>query len=542
MQDKLNQFKRLDVWELVECPIGRNIIAVKWIWKNKTDAENMVIRNKSRLVAKGYGQEEGTNFEESFALVARLEAVRIFVAYAAHKNFPIYQMDVKMAFLNGPLKEEVFVCQPNGFVDPDFPNHARPTKKYLKEVKRIFRYLRQTINMGKMGTRKDSGFELIAYLDADHAGCNDDCKRTSRGIQFLGDKLVSWSSKKQDCTSMLTVEAEYDLTTTADVPVVYLQQFWRTVSKVLDTEDTIKFMLDTEEFTYTVDMFRVTLHLLVETPENLFVAPINIQTIEAFMNSVGYQGMSDSNEFLTEKIHATDDFKEYETVFVGVDKLDEEEIEKMVKDDEDEESYVSEFAYSMLNDDVDDSSTRLEPVSHKEHSEIVNDDDDQIEKEKKDEGIEKEKKDKEIEKEKNIDDVEKTDEVVKEKYIDVAMGSMEFRKEKMQTPILSLTRSPRKVSSSDKIVSKELTANVSPITTTTSKDSSTSKHKKKIHFIQDEDSSRKYCWHIREVLDHCNKVVPEMTFVKTNEMINKEMPCMVNLAVNKDREVDPINA
>ncbi|GJT46537.1 gag-pol polyprotein [Tanacetum coccineum] len=90
MQDELNQFKRLDVWELVECPVGRNIIKVKWIWKNKTDAENTVIRNKSRLVAKGYGQEEGIDFEESFAPVARLEAVRIFVAYAAHKNFPIF--------------------------------------------------------------------------------------------------------------------------------------------------------------------------------------------------------------------------------------------------------------------------------------------------------------------------------------------------------------------------------------------------------------------------------------------------------------------
>ncbi|GKF81132.1 retrovirus-related pol polyprotein from transposon TNT 1-94, partial [Tanacetum coccineum] len=90
MQDELNQFKRLDVWELVECPIDRNIIAVKWIWKNKTDAENTVIRNKSRLVAKGYGQEEGIYFEESFTPVARLKVVQIFVAYVAHKNFPIY--------------------------------------------------------------------------------------------------------------------------------------------------------------------------------------------------------------------------------------------------------------------------------------------------------------------------------------------------------------------------------------------------------------------------------------------------------------------
>ncbi|GJU90517.1 retrovirus-related pol polyprotein from transposon TNT 1-94 [Tanacetum coccineum] len=107
MQDELNQFNRLDVWEL----------------------------NKSRLVAKGYGQEDEINFEESFAPVARLEAVRIFVAYAAHKNFPIYQMDVKMVFLNGPLKEEVFVRQPDGFVDPDFPNHVYRLKKALYGLK-----------------------------------------------------------------------------------------------------------------------------------------------------------------------------------------------------------------------------------------------------------------------------------------------------------------------------------------------------------------------------------------------------------------------
>nr|GFC28882.1 retrovirus-related Pol polyprotein from transposon TNT 1-94 [Tanacetum cinerariifolium] len=123
MQNELNRFKRLDVWELVTCPIGRNIIAIKWIWKNKTDAENIVIRNKSRLVAKGYPQEDGINFEESFAPVARLKAVRFFVVYAALKNFPIYQMDVKTTFLNGPLKEEVFVRQPGGFADPDFSNH-----------------------------------------------------------------------------------------------------------------------------------------------------------------------------------------------------------------------------------------------------------------------------------------------------------------------------------------------------------------------------------------------------------------------------------
>ncbi|GKD98323.1 retrovirus-related pol polyprotein from transposon TNT 1-94 [Tanacetum coccineum] len=101
--------ERLQVWELVPRPKGKNVIALKWFWKNKCDAENIVVRNKSCLVAKGYKQEEGIDFEESFAPIARLEAVRMFIAYVAHKNIPIFQMDVKMTFLNGPLKEEVYV-------------------------------------------------------------------------------------------------------------------------------------------------------------------------------------------------------------------------------------------------------------------------------------------------------------------------------------------------------------------------------------------------------------------------------------------------
>ncbi|GJS27708.1 retrovirus-related pol polyprotein from transposon TNT 1-94 [Tanacetum coccineum] len=131
MQEELHQFDRLQVWELVDKPFGKNIIKLKWLWKNKKDEDQTVIRNKARLVAKGYAQEEGINFEESFAPVARLEAVRIFVAYAAHKSFPIYQMDVKTAFLNGPLKEEVYVAQPDGFVDPDHPDKVYRLRKAL---------------------------------------------------------------------------------------------------------------------------------------------------------------------------------------------------------------------------------------------------------------------------------------------------------------------------------------------------------------------------------------------------------------------------
>nr|GEX17718.1 retrovirus-related Pol polyprotein from transposon TNT 1-94 [Tanacetum cinerariifolium] len=201
----------LQVWKLVDKPFGKNVIKLKWLWKDKQDEDQTVIRNKARLVAKGYAQQEGIDFEESFALVARLEAVQIFVAYVVHKSFPIYQMDVKMAFLNGPLKEKVYVAQPDGFVDLDHSEkgyrlrkalyrlkqaprawtsnlpisvrpeivqaiysyaryQARPTEKHLKEVKRIFRYLRGTVDMG-LWYPEDSGFELTAFSDADHAGC-----------------------------------------------------------------------------------------------------------------------------------------------------------------------------------------------------------------------------------------------------------------------------------------------------------------------------------------------------------------------------------
>ncbi|GJW33887.1 retrovirus-related pol polyprotein from transposon TNT 1-94 [Tanacetum coccineum] len=143
--------------------------------KEKKDEVQTVIRNKAILVAKGYAQEEGTDFEESFAPVARLEAVRIFVAYAAHKSFPIYQMEVKTEFLNGPLKEE------------------QAPRAWYDELSNFL--------MSK-------GFSK-AFSDVEHAECIDTRKSTSGGIQFLGDKLVSKMSKKQYCTAISSTEAQY---------------------------------------------------------------------------------------------------------------------------------------------------------------------------------------------------------------------------------------------------------------------------------------------------------------------------------------------
>nr|GEX39984.1 Gag-Pol polyprotein [Tanacetum cinerariifolium] len=158
--------------DIVDRPLCINIINMKWLWKNKRDEENTVIRNKSRLVAKGYAQKKGVNFEESFAPVARLEV------------------------------EEVYVNQPDGFVDPYHPDKEYCLKKALYGLKQAPRAWYDELSnfMVSKGFSKDS----------DHAGCLASRKSTSGGIQFLGgDKLVSWLSKKQDCTSMSSAEAEY---------------------------------------------------------------------------------------------------------------------------------------------------------------------------------------------------------------------------------------------------------------------------------------------------------------------------------------------
>ncbi|GKE44684.1 retrovirus-related pol polyprotein from transposon TNT 1-94, partial [Tanacetum coccineum] len=250
MQEEIYQFERLD--------------------KNKHDEENTVIRNKARLVAKGYGQQEGIDFKESFAPVARLEAVWLFVAYAAHKSFTVYQMDVNTTFLNGPLKEEVCINQPDEFVDPHHPDKVYRLKKALYVLKRALRVWYDELSnflvskgfskgsidptlfitkkgedillvkiyvddiiFGSTNPKLSKKFEKLMHnklemsmmgelkfflgiqihqspRDSDHPGCLNLRKNTSGGIQFLGgDKLVSWSSKKQDCTSMSSAEAEY---------------------------------------------------------------------------------------------------------------------------------------------------------------------------------------------------------------------------------------------------------------------------------------------------------------------------------------------
>nr|GEX71324.1 putative ribonuclease H-like domain-containing protein [Tanacetum cinerariifolium] len=131
MQEELLQFKMQKVWVLVDLPKGKRAIGSKWVFRNKKDERGIVIRNKARLVAQGHTKEEGLDYEEVFALVARIEAIRLFLAYASFMGFMVYQMDFKSAFLYGTIKEEVYVCQPPGFEDPDYPDKVYKMVKAL---------------------------------------------------------------------------------------------------------------------------------------------------------------------------------------------------------------------------------------------------------------------------------------------------------------------------------------------------------------------------------------------------------------------------
>ncbi|GKA51897.1 putative ribonuclease H-like domain-containing protein [Tanacetum coccineum] len=131
MQEEMQQFINQKVWQLVPLPDGKIAIGTKWILKNKRDARGIVVRNKARLVAQGHRQEEGIDYDEVFAPVARIEAIRLFLAFASYMGFMVYQMDVKSAFLYGEIEEEVYVTQPKGFEDPHFPKHVYRVVKAL---------------------------------------------------------------------------------------------------------------------------------------------------------------------------------------------------------------------------------------------------------------------------------------------------------------------------------------------------------------------------------------------------------------------------
>jgi hypothetical protein len=138
MQEELNNFTRNEVCHLEPRP-NQNVVGTKWVFRNKQDEHGVVTRNKARLVAKGYSQVKGLDFDETYAPVARLESIHILLAYPTYHGFKLYQIDVKSAFLNGPIKEQVYVEQPPDFEDSEYPNHVYKLSKALYGLKQASR-------------------------------------------------------------------------------------------------------------------------------------------------------------------------------------------------------------------------------------------------------------------------------------------------------------------------------------------------------------------------------------------------------------------
>ncbi|GJV21947.1 putative reverse transcriptase, RNA-dependent DNA polymerase [Tanacetum coccineum] len=254
-----------------------------------------MIKNKARLVAQRYTQEEGIKYDEVFALVARIEAIRLFLAYASFKDFVVYQMDVKSSFLYGKIKEEVYVYQPSGFEDPYFPDRVYKVEKalyglhqapracqdkyvtgilkkfcfinvktartpmktqkpllkdgygeevdvhlyrsmigslmYLTSSRPDIMYLKGQLKLG-LWYPKDSLFDLVAYTDSDYARASLDRKSTTEGCQFLGSRLISWQCKKQTVVANSTTEAEYVATSSFCGQVMDISTKTKTTAKM----------------------------------------------------------------------------------------------------------------------------------------------------------------------------------------------------------------------------------------------------------------------------------------------------------------------
>nr|GEU69752.1 putative RNA-directed DNA polymerase [Tanacetum cinerariifolium] len=255
------------------------------------DEDQTVIHNKARLVAKGYAQEEGIDFEKSFAPVARLEAVQIFITYAAHKSFPIYQMDVKTAFLNGPLKKALYGLKqdPRAWYDElsNFLISKGLTKDqiYCKQyvivqdikqdrLKNTSKRSKGSFDAYGVPSTCDSCIRRILASDADHAGCIDTRKSTSRGIQFLGDKLVSWMSKKQDCIAMSSAEAEHVVLSASCAQVMWmrtqLKDYGSNYNKIplyYDSQSTITISCNPVQYSHTKHI-HTRYHFIKEQVEN----------------------------------------------------------------------------------------------------------------------------------------------------------------------------------------------------------------------------------------------------------------------------------
>ncbi|GJS24819.1 putative ribonuclease H-like domain-containing protein [Tanacetum coccineum] len=315
-QEEPKKLKLQQVWTLVDLPNGKRAIGIKWVYRNKKDERDIMIKNKARLVAQGYTQEEGIDYDEVFAPVARIEAIRLFLAYALFKDFVVYQMDVKIAFLYGKIEEEVYVCQPPGFEDLDFPDRVYKVEKALYGLHQAPRAWYETLSTylldngfqrGKIDKTlfirrakgdsldtlkgqpklglwypKDSPFDLVAYTDGDYAEASLDKKSTIGGCQFLGCRLILWQCKKQTVVANSITEVSIS------------RQFWTTAKvKTVNGEVQIQALVDKKKVIITETSIRSDLQL--EDAEGTECLPN--ATIFEQLTLMGYENLTQKLTF-----------------------------------------------------------------------------------------------------------------------------------------------------------------------------------------------------------------------------------------------------
>ncbi|GKC87033.1 putative ribonuclease H-like domain-containing protein [Tanacetum coccineum] len=209
MQDELLQFRLQKVWRLVDLPKGKHAIGTKWVYRNKKDERGIVVRNKARLVAQGYTQEEGIDYDEVFAPVARIEAIRLFLAYASFMGFIVYQMDVKSAFLYGTIEEEVYVCQPPGFEDPQFPDKVYKVEKALYGLHQAPRAWYETLSTYLLENRFRRGtIDKTLFIKKDKDDAQEIPNEFYGGAHFLLRVAVKTASTPIETNKALLKDKE----------------------------------------------------------------------------------------------------------------------------------------------------------------------------------------------------------------------------------------------------------------------------------------------------------------------------------------------
>nr|GEU99091.1 retrovirus-related Pol polyprotein from transposon TNT 1-94 [Tanacetum cinerariifolium] len=288
MQEELLQFKLQDVWTLVDLPYEKRAIGSKWVFKNNLDKRGIIIKNKARLVAQGHTQEEGIDYDEVFAPVARIEAIRLFLAYASFKDFIVYQMVMKSAFLYRKIKEEVYVCQPPGFEDPDFPDKVCKVKKalyglhqalracqdkYVAEILKKFRFSKVKTASTPMETSKPllkdkDGQEVDVHMYRSMIGFLMYLTSLRPDIMFTVCACAR-HQKPTECDGFNQIiyflngsSVKYTLTVRPTIHTSCIKQFWTTVKvKKVNDEVRIQALVDGKRVNIKESSIRHTLRL-----------------------------------------------------------------------------------------------------------------------------------------------------------------------------------------------------------------------------------------------------------------------------------------